>query len=166
MYDTADPHLLQLMNAVYGIALLPAAFAVLYGAHYAADYWLQTQDQSDRKGLRSWAGRLACARHVATHTACNAFGLAVLVLVQALVGLWPPSWSAYGAALLIIAVTHYWADRRFTLAALCAWMDRHGFPGKIGYYQAGGAVYLDQAWHLVWLVVAAAVLAVGTAAAL
>ncbi|MEV0285591.1 hypothetical protein AB0H36_15880 [Kribbella sp. NPDC050820] len=49
----------------------------------------------------------------------------------------------------VSAVTHYWADRRWTLAWLASKL------GKTGYYDNGGAPALDQSWHWLWIGVAA-----------
>lgn len=152
-----------------GLVMFAAAFAALYIAHHVADYWLQTQDQADRKGLRGWTGRLACARHVATHTVCN---VVVLAGVYALAGVWPPNWPAVVSAVGVIAVTHYWADRRTTLAWLARVLDTRGIlPGKYRFHEFGkaheghaacmgtGAAHLDQSWHVLWLGVGAAIIA-------
>ncbi len=53
-------------------------FAALLAAHHAADYWVQTEDQAQRKGLPGWEGQLACARHVAVMTGVKAAALTAL----------------------------------------------------------------------------------------
>jgi len=159
-------------------------------AHQVADHWVQTGGQAATKGRRDNAGRLACARHVASYTA---------VTTAAVLALWGAfqlnlSWVGFAAGQLVSAVTHYWADRRFTLARLCA------ATGKAGFYALGaprehrvavdrvdrlelpdggytlsletdvvpldnpslgtGAYALDQSWHWGWLGVAAFLTAV------
>jgi hypothetical protein len=68
------------------------------------------------------------------------------------------------------AVSHYWADRRVTLARLAALV-----PGTGGFWTLGaprpgrddnpclgtGAYALDQSWHVGWLFVAALLIAAG-----
>jgi putative flippase GtrA len=142
-----------------------AAVAVgLLVAHQVADHWVQTGHQAATKGRRDNAGRLACARHVASYTTLTAL---------AVVALWGAfqldiTWLGFAAGQLVSAVTHYWADRRFTLAWLAA------LTGKTQFYVLGapragrddnpslgtGAYALDQSWHWGWLGVAAFLTAV------
>lgn len=117
----------------------------LLTAHHVGDHWVQTSHQACGKGARTWAGAWCCAKHVASYTA----GTAALVgLVWILFGL-AISPLGFVAGQLTSAVTHYWADRRYTLA----WLAR--VLGKGGYYDHGGAYELDQAFHRGWLFVAA-----------
>ena len=128
-------------------AAFAAVFVALYAAHQVADHWIQTQHQADCKGQPGWAGRLACAAHVATYTAT-----AVLALVFLIAGTGlrlDPSGVAVGLG--ISAVTHYIADRRTPLRWIAdqlrkspAWLDK-----------AGGMYALDQSWHVGWLFIAA-----------
>lgn len=128
-------------------ATFAAVFATLYAAHQVADHWIQTQHQADCKGQPGWAGRLACAAHVATYTAT-----AVLALVFLIAGTGlrlDPSGVTVGLG--ISAVTHYIADRRTPLRWLAdrlrkspAWLDK-----------AGGMYALDQSWHVGWLFITA-----------
>jgi hypothetical protein len=132
-------------------------------AHNVADHWVQTSHQAGMKGLPGWAGRKACAAHVATYTITTA--VTVMLLWSVLDLAISPLGFIVGQ--LASAVTHYWADRRFTLAALC---DR---TGKTSFYQLGmprddhddnpslgtGAYALDQSWHWAWLFVAALITA-------
>lgn len=110
-------------SAVTFAVLLPA----LLVAHNVADHWVQTSHQAGVKGQPGWPGRWACAAHVATYTAVTAAAVGLL-------------WGAFGLSIhpagflvgqLVSAVTHYWADRRFTLARLC---DR---LGKGQFYRLG-----------------------------
>jgi len=134
-------------------------------AHDVADHWVQTHHQACTKGLPGGEGRKACAAHVSTYTATTALTVAALKATLGL-SLTP---RAFLAGQLVSAVTHYWADRRFTLTHLCEAI------GKGEYYQLGtprkgrddnptlgtGAYALDQSWHRFWLLVAALITAAG-----
>ncbi|MFF7641513.1 DUF3307 domain-containing protein [Streptomyces canus] len=144
-------------------ATFAAVFIALYVAHSVGDHWVQTSHQSAHKGRPGWAGRLADARHVATLTATK-----VVVLL-------PVAWlldlrlSVLGTVLglAVDALTHWWADRRSTLA----WLAR--VTGKGEFYRLGapragrddnphigtGAYALDQSFHHLWLLVAALIIA-------
>jgi hypothetical protein len=138
-------------------------FAVVLGAllvvHNVADHWLQTHHQACAKGADGWTGRWACARHVATYTAATAGMVAVLAAVH-LVDITP---AGFVAGQVVSAVTHYWADRRkplLVLAVLVGKRDYYHFgaprPGRDDNPGVGtGAYTLDQAWHWLWLLVAA-----------
>lgn len=151
-------------------AAFAVVFAGLYAGHHLADYWLQTPAQAAGKASPGWAGRLACGRHVLTLTLAQLGAVLALALVLA-VDLHPVQ---LGAGLAVNAASHWWADRRHTLAALVAALDRPWLmPGKLGFLALGapraghddaptlgtGAHALDQSWHLVWLTIAAAVIA-------
>ena len=120
-------------------------FAALFAAHQAADYWLQTERQAADKGLPGREGRRACARHAATMTACKALALGALHLSGHRVR---PRRAVL--ALAADAASHYWADRRFTLARLAVLARHEGFyafgagKGCLG----TGAHAMDQAWHI------------------
>lgn len=70
-------------------------------------------------------------------------------------------------ALLVSAVSHYWADRRTTLARLAALLGSADFyqlgqprPGRDDNPSLGtGAYALDQSWHIAWLFIAALIIA-------
>lgn len=147
-------------------AVFAAVFAVLYAAHSVGDHWAQTGGQAAGKGgtgAHTAAGRWACTRHVATLTATKAVFLAVAVAVLGL----PLTPAAVAAGLAADAGSHWWADRRHTLAALAARL------GKADFYSLGaprfgrddnpslgtGAYALDQSWHVGWLFVAALIVA-------
>lgn len=128
-------------------------------AHQVGDQWMQTHRQATTKGQKNHVGRAACARHVASYTAVTA--LVVL-------GLWwafrlDITWVGFVAGQAVSAVTHYWADRRFTLAAFAAALGKADYyalgaprPGKDDNPTIGtGAYALDQSWHWAWLGVAA-----------
>lgn len=148
--------------------VFPAAFAVLYAAHEVGDHWLQTNGQACGKGATGWAGRLLCAKHVATLTAVK---LAALTVVATVLGL-SLNLYAVAVALGIDAVSHYWVDRRTTLLALADWLGRTVLPGKGEFARLGdgaaaptgtGAYALDQSWHIGWLAVAALLASLGVA---
>ena len=147
------------------------AFAVvwvgLYAGHQLADYWLQTPAQAMTKSGPGWAGRLACGRHVLTLTLVQLGAVLALALTLA-VDLRPVQLVA---GLAVNAASHWWADRRHTLAALVGVLDRSLVPGKTGFLALGvprpghddaptlgtGAHALDQSWHVAWLTIAAAI---------
>ncbi|MFG2226139.1 transcriptional regulator [Streptomyces sp. NPDC048644] len=151
-------------------AAFAAVFAALYVGHSVGDHWIQTFPQSADKGKPGWIGRLADTRHVATLTATK---LILLLPAAALLGL---HLSAAGlvAGMGVDAVTHWWADRRSTLA----WLAK--VTGKSEFYSLGtgahpahpvtaegtpaatlgtGAYALDQSFHHLWLFVAALLIA-------
>lgn len=142
-----------------------AAVAVgLLIAHTVADHWVQTGWQAATKGRRDNAGRLACAAHVVSYTAATA---CTVLALQWAFGL-DITWLGFAAGQLVSAVTHYWADRRVTLARLAALLGKTQFY-VLGAPRAGrddnptlgtGAYALDQSWHWGWLGVAAFLTAV------
>ncbi|MCA6094028.1 transcriptional regulator [Streptomyces sp. SCA3-4] len=151
-------------------AVFAAAFIALYVAHSVGDHWVQSSCQAAEKGLPGWPGRLACARHVfgLTVTKC-----AVLVPVVLLLRL-PVTVLGLALALVVDAGTHYWADRRTTLAWLARACGRGEFyslgtpshpavpataTGTPAAHLGTGAYALDQSWHHLWLGVAALIIA-------
>lgn len=146
--------------AVTFAVVLPA----LLVAHTVADHWVQTGHQAAVKGQRDWSGRWACVAHVASYTMVTA---GVVALVWTLLGLAVTA-GGFVVGQVVSAVTHYWADRRFTLAWLAARTGRSGFyvlgaprPDRDDNPTIGtGAYVLDQAWHWWWLLVAALLTAV------
>lgn len=153
-----------------------AVFGALYAAHQVGDHWPSTHRGALRKGMRRGeaiaaglhphTGPRACAAHMATYTATGALFLALLVWRTGL----ELSASHTAAALSVSALTHYWADRRYTLIWLC---ERLSFLGKDRFYRLGqprpghddnpslgtGAYALDQSFHVLWLFVAALIAA-------
>ncbi|MEU9117652.1 transcriptional regulator [Streptomyces sp. NPDC048483] len=146
-----------------------AVFIALFVAHSVGDHWVQTSHQSATKGHPGWTGRLADARHVATLTATK---LALLLPVAALLGL---RLSVLGlvTGLAVDAVTHWWADRRSTLAWLAKVTGKTEFyglgttahpahpvtaDGKPAAHLGTGAYALDQSFHHLWLLVAALII--------
>lgn len=134
-----------------------AALPALLVAHSVADHWFQSDHQAGHKGLPGWTGRFACASHVAVYTLTTAAAVALLWALFEL----PISPAGFLLGQAVSAVSHYWADRRTTLARLC---ER---AGKGSFYRLGagsgtlgtGAYALDQSWHHGWLFVAALVTA-------
>ncbi|MEV0766534.1 transcriptional regulator [Nocardia sp. NPDC050435] len=136
-------------------AAIFAAVAITWlVAHQAGDYWVQSDHQAAHKGGPGWAGRRACAAHVATYTATQAGALALVAWVLGL-ALDP---LQVAAGLAISAGTHYIADRRTPLRRLAGWAGHGGFYAR-GTGLASGAAYLDQSWHWVWIGVGALVAA-------
>ncbi len=147
-------------SAVTFAAVLPA----LLVAHNVADHWVQTGHQAAEKGRPDWSGRWNCGKHVASYTVVTALVVGLVWTVFAL----PITPLGFLAGQAVSAVTHYWADRRFTLADLARLL------GKTGFYQLGmprsghddnptlgtGAYQLDQSWHWLWLLAAALITAI------
>lgn len=132
-------------------------------AHNVADHWVQTSHQAATKSLPDASGHWACFKHVASYTVVTAGAVA---LVWALLGL-PINPGAFAAGQLVSAVTHYWADRRHTLARLAELAGKGGFY-RLGAPRSGkddnpslgtGAYILDQSWHWACLFVAALITA-------
>lgn len=158
------------MNAPLTFA---AVFGALYAAHQVGDHWISTDHGALHKGMRRsealavglhpHTGPRACAAHVATYTATGALFLVALVWRTGL----DLSVPRALLALTVSAITHYWADRRYTLKWLC---DR---VGKANLYRLGqprpghddnpttgtGAYALDQSFHIFWLFIAALIAA-------
>ncbi|AKN75001.1 hypothetical protein QR97_39675 [Streptomyces sp. PBH53] len=151
-------------------ATFAAVFVALYVAHAVGDHWAQSSLQVATKGRPGWTGRLACGRHVLGLTVTKAVVLVPVVVVLDL------SVHALGLVLGLglDAASHYWADRRTTLARLA------GRCGKAEFYSLGtpthpdhpitsegnyaptlgtGAYALDQSWHMLWLGIAALIIA-------
>lgn len=141
-------------------AVFAAVFATLYAAHHVGDFWVQTDSDAQNKGKPGWVGRIACATHVLTMTTTK---VVFLMAMTAVTGL-HTSLAAVIAALAVDAISHYWADRRTTLAKLAELV-----PGKAAFYRLGvprpdqndnpclgtGAYALDQSFHVFFLFVAA-----------
>lgn len=154
-------------------------------AHEVADHWAQTTYEAGKKGEKSSEGRAACLSHVMSYTFTTVLFAGVLVLLFNL----HITLLGFIAGQAVSAVTHYWADRRFTLEWLAdkLWHGdfyRLGRPRKIYAYVVPttekvelceangdvvswdnptlgtGAYALDQSWHKFWLFVAAIVMVV------
>jgi len=126
-------------------------YCALYSAHQVGDHWVQTDREALGKGGTGWSGRLACLSHVATLTATK---LGFVVLAWLVLGL---SISPAGLAvgLGVDAVSHYWADRRTTLARLARLVGK----GPWFEHDPQAPYLLDQSWHVGWLLPAALLVA-------
>jgi hypothetical protein len=147
-------------------ATFAAVLVSLLVGHQVADHWIQTGAQAADKGRPGWAGRLACLRHAATLTLTLAAVLSAVTLVTGA----RVSLPAVLVGLAVNGVSHYWADRRFTLAALAGRLGKGEFwslgsarPGRDDNPHLGTGQYaLDQAWHWGWLLVSALIIAGGS----
>ncbi|RZF02930.1 transcriptional regulator [Streptomyces albidoflavus] len=154
-----------------------AVFVTLWVAHTVGDHWVQTSVQSAKKGQHdrnpgqsSRVGRLACTRHVLSLTLTKVLFLALAAVALDL----PLSAAGVTIGLGLDAASHWWADRRSSLAWLA------GVTGKAEFYNLGtgahdahpvtakgkpaghlgtGAYALDQAFHALFLFVAALIIA-------
>ncbi|MGA4989829.1 DUF3307 domain-containing protein [Nonomuraea bangladeshensis] len=142
------------------VLTFPVIFCALYAAHQVGDHWVQTHAQACDKGQRTAAGRAACLMHVATLTATK---LAALLALAFVTGLPLGSWQMC-AGLAVDAVSHYWADRRWTLRDLAERVGKGDFY-RYGLTEAApcgtGAYALDQSWHVGWLFIAALIISKG-----
>ncbi|WP_329143460.1 DUF3307 domain-containing protein [Streptomyces sp. NBC_01456] len=147
-----------------------AVFIALYVAHSVGDHWVQSSCQVDDKGKPGWAGRWACTRHVIGLTLTKGATLAVVVALLHL----PVTALGVTLGLAVDAVTHWWADRRSTLAWLAKICGKAEFyslgtgahpahpvtaEGKPAAHLGTGAYALDQSFHHLWLLVAALIIA-------
>src|SRR5690606_2320891 len=114
-------------STYFHLTVFAAAFAALYAAHHVGDHWVQTHRQACGKADRTPQGQLACLAHVASLTLTKMAALTLLWLATGL-DLHTP---IVGVALLVDAVSHYWADRRWTLRDLA---ER---AGKGDFYRLG-----------------------------
>jgi hypothetical protein len=153
----------MLADPTADLGTFAAVFAALYAAHQVADHWVQTQHQADTKGQPGWAGRLACAAHVATYTATGMLALLTLSLATG----WRPDAWHLTTGMAVSAVSHYIADRRTPLRRIAAALGSAKFyalgvprPGRDDNPSLGtGAHALDQSWHVGWLFAAALMVA-------
>lgn len=143
--------------------MIAETFVALFVGHHLGDYWVQTDHDAQAKGGPGREGRVACARHVLTLTITQAITLTAMFVVTG----HRPGLFQLLVGLGINAATHYWADRRTTLAGLARLI-----PGKEKFWALGaprpghddnfclgtGAAHLDQSWHIGWLFVAALVI--------
>ncbi|MET7795669.1 DUF3307 domain-containing protein [Streptomyces decoyicus] len=154
----------------YTAAVFAAVFIALYVAHSVGDHWLQSSCQAADKGMPGRVGRLACSRHVLGLTLTKLLALLAVVLLLDL----PVTATGVTIGLTVDAITHWWADRRTTLAWLAkvtgkAEFYRLGTPahpahpvtdkGKPAAHLGTGAYALDQSFHHLWLLVAALIIA-------
>lgn len=139
--------------------MMATLFVALFVGHWLGDHWIQTDHQAQIKGAHSRGGRRACLAHVATLTLGQIVALAVVVLyAEATIAL-----INLVIGLAINAASHYWCDRRHTLEGLAYALHR---SGKHDYYRLGGAPALDQAFHMLFLLLSAVIMAAPDATAL
>ncbi|MGW7268279.1 transcriptional regulator [Streptomyces sp. NPDC054842] len=158
-------------------AVFAAAFIALYIAHSVGDHWVQTSHQAAHKGENdktpgqsSRAGRIACTLHVLGLTITKGMALAAVVLVLDL----PVTALGVTAGLGIDAASHWWADRRSTLAWLAKVTRKTEFlslgtpghpkhpvtaDGEYAPTLGTGAYALDQSFHHLFLLIAALLIA-------
>ncbi|WP_329330748.1 DUF3307 domain-containing protein [Streptomyces sp. NBC_01454] len=147
-----------------------AVFIALYVGHSVGDHWVQTSCQSADKGKPGWAGRLADTRHVLGLTLTKGLALVAVVLLLDV----PVTAAGVTIGLAVDAITHWWADRRSTLAWLAKVTGKAEFynlgtgahpahpvtaEGKPAAHLGTGAYALDQSFHHLWLLVAALIIA-------
>lgn len=125
-------------------------FALLYAAHLAADYVLQTDHQAAHKADRTLTGWYANLTHAGTHVLACA---AVLLAGAARLGTLHLHPAATVLALAWIGVSHAAIDRRRGIA----WWMTHTRQQE--FYQRGGAAHVDQAAHVLALFIGALILA-------
>jgi hypothetical protein len=142
------------MDTTPFVISFPCVYIALQVGHQFADHALQTDIQAVTKGTSGWAGRLACARHVAALTLFQLFLLAGVVWQAGL----DLDWLDVVHGMLLNAVSHYTLDRREPLR----WLAEQ--TGKGRFYRLGdalvapvgtGAYSLDQASHKLILFAAA-----------
>lgn len=139
-------------SALITAATVGTVAITLYGVHGAADHWIQTHHQAQTKGRRDNGGKWACLKHVSSYTAtCTA----AVVAVVALIGL-PLSAAGVAAGAVVNGGSHYWADRRYTLAWL-ARVTGHADFWAMGTGTGSGAYAMDQSYHKLFLLVTAVV---------
>lgn len=150
-------------------AVFAANFAALYVAHQWADHAIQRGQDALTKQNPGPEGAKACARHVGSYTATTA---AVTALVNHGLGI-RVSWRAWAVGQALSAGTHYFADRGMgegaPFRAVVRAIGNEGLVDHCGVVRADGLkdtgpgtgrYALDQAWHTLWLGVAAYVTAV------
>ncbi|MFI1798971.1 DUF3307 domain-containing protein [Streptomyces sp. NPDC020379] len=147
-------------------AVFAAVFIALYIGHLLGDHVAQTSAQAAAKGGPGWPARLACARHVTTLTLTKALVLAPVVVVLHL----PVTALGLVVGGTLDLLSHYWADRRFTLLRLIEAIGKSSYVThctvvrKPGDAEAAtgpgtGAFEIDQVWHVLWLGIAALIIA-------
>lgn len=151
-------------------ATFAAVFIALFAGHHVGDYWVQRHHHALTKGNPGPVGRRACTQHVISLTITKAL---LLLLAALTLGLHlGPFGLTVGFAL--DAGTHWWADRRFTLARLADLTGKSDFL-KVGTPQhpnhpvdaegnyapttGTGLHSLDQSFHIFWLFVSSLVIA-------
>lgn len=134
-------------------------YAALHAGHVVGDYWGQTDAQAQVKGKPGKDGRAACARHVASLTATQAVFIAAVSLATGE----RLSVRRTALGLAVNAASHYAIDRRDhgVMPHLCRALRRYGKEdfARAGEGLATGAAHLDQAWHIAWCAITAAIIA-------
>jgi hypothetical protein len=144
----------------------PSCYAALTAAHEGADHLVQREPHAIVKGWPGGEGRRACAQHVAEYTVVQA---TALLLADRGLRL-RLNWRYAAAGLALSAATHYLADRSGG-----RWgedPETHEVTGLVRFaHWTGKGNWLlrdpqagyryDQAWHKVWVALAAGVAAGG-----
>lgn len=159
------------MNEIDLVRAITAAvaFATMFAAHYLGDQWVQTAGQSCKKSLdRPDANTLEAHWHCFKHVFSYTLGGFVLFLGAAAWLNLPvrPGWLVAGLALN--AGTHYLIDLRTPLMWIAKKMGKMGYvehcqvvrpsgPERVG--PGTGAFHLDQAWHFIWMLPSALLVA-------
>jgi len=134
-------------------------YAALHAGHQVGDMWVQTDWCAQVKGKPGKDGQRACAIHVATLTATQGVFLAMACIATGE----RLSARRVAAGLAVNAASHYVMDRRDhgVMPHLCRALRGYG---KEDFAQVGkgslasGAALLDQAWHIGWLAISAAII--------
>ncbi|MGA4846606.1 transcriptional regulator [Streptomyces sp. G5(2025)] len=150
--------------------MFAAVFVALWVAHTIGDHWVQSSAQSAAKGKPGWSGRLADTRHVLSLTLTKG----VLLTLTALVLDLHLTVLGLTVGLALDAASHWWADRRSTLAWLAKTLHRSEFynlgsaahpahpttaEGRPAAHLGTGAYALDQSFHVLFLFFAALIIA-------
>jgi Protein of unknown function (DUF3307) len=150
-------------------AAFAAVFIALWIAHTVGDHWLQTSTQSADKGKPGWPGRFADSRHVLTLTLAK---VALLAVTAAALDLHLAP-AAVAAGLAVDSASHWWADRRSTLARFAAAVGKREFfelgtaahpdapvaaDGTPAAHIGSGQYALDQSFHAFFLFLAALII--------
>lgn len=145
-------------------------FIALFIGHQIGDYWTQTHGQAITKGKPGPAGRWACTGHVITLTLTKGAVLAAVALLLDL----PLTAAGVALGFTVDASSHWWADRRATLARLARALGKGEFhdlggpadphapvdsEGRHAHHLGHGAAFLDQSFHIAWLGAAALIIA-------
>lgn len=141
------------MATTSGLGHFGGIYAALHAGHTVGDYWVQTARCAKVKGEPGPEGSRACAVHVATLTATQAGFLYLAVRAS---GERLDARRAL-AGLIVNGVSHYVMDRRDhgVMPVLCRALRRFG---EQEYAAGDGAPFLDQAWHIGFLAIAAAII--------
>lgn len=145
-------------------------FITLFTGHHVGDYWVQRHHHAMTKGNPGRAGRWACTQHVISLTITKALLLLLAGLALDL------RLSAAGliTGFAADATSHWWADRRTTLAHLARLTGKSDFlkvgtpdhpnhpvdaEGKYAPTTGTGLHNLDQSFHIFWLFISSLIIA-------